>query len=1802
MRKIVLILTLLSPFLFSQKGSAQVVLHSDTVSVQCGNPDVFLVPVRVKDFTDIAALQYTYQWNPAHLGYAYISDINPNLPNAAFDTTSLISQGKFTFAWTTLGGVSLPDDEILLNVVFTRIGGPATPLSFVNDPTDIFAFDATFTQIDVIARPGRVVPLDQSPPSLTCPPNATAGGTGPTPVNNIGLTAVADDCGIDVTGWSVSGATTGNFPTDSDASGALFNLGESQVVYTVTDIAGNTATCSFTVTVDLQIGDDLTLLPVIPSATCGELISIPITAYNFDTIAALQFSMGWNPAQLQYNSVSNLNPALNLAQSNFGIGNTSNGEFSFGWTGPFNGLTLPDGDILFFLNVTVLGQGDIDFTDIPTTITAFSGVSFPPDEIPVVTVNQTVLVDDTEPPSITCPANVTVQAPAAIVVNNIAPAAISDNCALPMTGWMSTGASVYNEPADPDASGALFNQGTTIVTYSVTDVAGATSTCSFEVQVDFGTGTTDLALVASSASASCGAAFSMNISVLNFNQIAGLQFSAAWDTALVDFVSVSNLNSTLNLNNSHVGTGFTDLGELSFSWTGSLNGSTLSDGSVLFTINFILKGNMPATISFTDNPTLVQAFSGASFPPEEVPVALFNGAVSVLDNEPPVITCPADITADAAPGTLTAFVGGLQPAAMDNCGGAVSVSYVTTGSTNTTGNGPANGNYSAGLTTVTYTASDAAGNTVTCSFTVTVNADTPVELSTGSFVTDCNGPDTITTCVTVNGFADIIGVQFNLNWDETVLKLLPPFTNGYPGMQLDNSMFFNYSTASAGDLVFFGGSPAWPNIPQGDTMFCLKFEVINASGFTAIDFVAPFEAVRDGTFSLVPVTVNSGSFDATGDLTPPKIVCPDDQLLSPLPGECGVIYFPVPVSAFDECGELDTVIVSPDNGVFNSGQTVVTLTATDVVGFTSSCTFVVTVEDTAPPVIVTCPADITVEAAPGECSATGNWSDPVFSDCTNLTLSSNLLPGDQLPPCSPSTVIYEATDEAGNTATCEFNVLVIEVTPPSVTCPDDIVVDVLSGCDTVVTFADAVVSDLCDSDPDLGSDYDSGEVFPAGTTTVTFAAFDECSNFTDCSFNITVRDAQPPLLSGCPSDTVIILAPDECSVNVNWIPPTATDICDAVVEITSTDTPGSNFQGGVPITVTYTATDDSGNTSTCEFKVELQDVTAPVLNSCPSALIYALLPPNECDTTLTWTPPTADDACNVTLVSNFMPGDVFLSGDTIVTYTATDASGNTATCSFQVVVEDKIPPVLVNCPPSPAPVTLPPGTCKIPVNWVNPTATDNCTTPVVDVPVAPGSEFGIGTTEITITATDASNNQDTCKLTITVNGFPPGIDPATMPANVMVNGCDTTLTWMNPTAVGFCGSVTITSDVMTPATFGQGIHVVTFTATDGANVAMASFTVTVTDNQDPVITCPPTVEVNVAGVIVSGTGFITMATGVPGCDSVELEFALPAVTDNCLPAPQLVQTSGQDSGELFPVGSHELKFLATDAAGNTSECVVSVEITPVPAPAPVADPNPGCKNETITITATDVPGAVYTWVMLPGLSLGETSNTYVIDSLKASNAGKYTASYTLNGCASSVDTVDVQFVAPPVPESDMYDFPTGVNDTIFNVILNDGVDTADYEICNILPASLPDGLTYLGKGKFKFSDELGEDISFAYQICYCGLPGDMSTVTIRVFESDCSFIPNLLTPNGDGLNDWLVIPCVDSPDFMDNSIVIYNQWGDLVFEDEGYTNDPNDPAHPAWQGTFKNEPGKDLPDGVYFYVFKPASDALPIKGFVQINR
>jgi hypothetical protein len=1801
MRKILVILILLAACVLPQTTSAQVVLKTDTIDVSCSSSSVFLAPIRVRDFTDISGLQFTFQWNPAQLDYAYITDINPAFDAVAFDSISLINQGKFTFSWTQLSSLNLPDDAILLNVAFTRIGGPATALEFIQDPTAIFVFNGLFEEVPFVLGPGLVKPLDTAAPTISCPASITVQGVGAVAVNNIAPTA-ADDCGISTVGWSSSGATIANFPADSDASGAFFNVGVSNVVYRATDVIGNTATCTFNVTVEFAVGDDLTFLTSIPTAACGESISINVTAYNFDTIAAFQFSMGWDPADLQFVSVSNLNPTLALTLPNFGLGNTGAGQLSLGWDGPISGTDLPDGTVVFTLNFNVLGSADITFTDVPTTRFAFLGGTFPPEEIPMVTVNGALVVTDTTAPTVTCPSNVTVQAPGSVAVQNIAPSAITDDCSTPTTGWASTGATIADAPTDADASGALFNIGSSTVTYTVTDAGANTATCSFNVTVEFGAATTNLTLVANSTTASCGESFFIDISTLNFDTIAGLQFSVAWDPAIMQYDSVSNFNGALSLVQSNFGEGFANIGQLSFSWTGPLTGTNLNDGEVIFRINFNLLGNIGSTVSFSNIPADIFAFAGPSFPPVDIPVDTFSGMVTVLDNTAPSIACPANVTVDAPTGSIVANVNNLDPILSDNCTTIPGLSYVQSGAGNGTGTGNANGAYNAGTTTVTYTAADDAGNTATCTFLVVVNADAPLVLYLDTIQADC-GQDTAKFCIRTENFTDIIGLQFGLAWDKTVLELEPPVTMAYPGLTLNNGMFFSYSTVNDGLLLFFGSILTWPDIPAGDTLFCLNFNVLNPNGSSSLAFQGPFNGVN-GSFSPVAVETHDGLFTAGGDNTPPVITCPPSDTLNPLPTECTVNFTPDLPTVVDACGMIDTIIRVPDTNIFNGGVTTVTYTVSDMAGNTTACSFDITVTDSNAPQVTLCPTNITVDAPTVACSANATWPAPVFNDCSTFTVVNNFFPGDIFPACVPSTVIYEATDFFGNVGTCQFTVTVRDTTHPLITCPADITVFTTINCDTIVDYAIPTTSDLCDQNLDLGGFPLPGTTFPSGTTDVTWFSVDDCNNESQCTFKVTVIDGAPPVITGCPADIIMSTNNANCMTNVTWTEPTASDICDSDVTLTTNFDPGSLFNAGVPTTVTYTATDDSGNFTTCEFTITITDLVPPTLSNCQTAPLIVVLPSTACDTVLLWMPPTAADNCGqFTLVSNLAPGHNFSTGDTTVIYVVTDASGNKDSCSFLVSVRDQVPPVLINCP---ADITVNPnGECKVPAFWTEPTATDNCSIPTISTPFAPGDTFLVGsTTIIQIIAEDASNNNDTCTFTITVPGFPPGFDLTTLPANISVTACDTLISWVLPAASGFCNPATVTSDPSSPTNFGPGVHIITFTATDGTVSVSSTFTITVLDDVDPIMICPTNnVEVNTGGVVLSGgAGFITSTDTVAGCDAVNLFFQLPIATDNCA-APVVTQNVGVNSGGVFAIGLDTLSFVATDAAGNTTTCSVTINVSDLTALNPLADPNPGCLNESVVITAPAYMGATYVWTKLPDVVLQTTGNEHTISSLTSQTAGIYTVFANVNGCITPLDSVEVILITAPVPESDIFQIEPGALDT-FNVLLNDGIlNPANYEICMTSPDPLPTGVTSLGNGLFSYQAPENGNVSFAYQICYCDEPGEMSTVLITVNNTlECSFIPNIITPNGDGLNDWLTIPCLDGRNFTDNTLVIYSQWGAKVFEDQGYTNDPNDANHPAWRGTLEGAVDANLPDGVYFYIFKPGPNEKAIKGFVEIIR
>ncbi len=85
-------------------------------------------------------------------------------------------------------------------------------------------------------------------------------------------------------------------------------------------------------------------------------------------------------------------------------------------------------------------------------------------------------------------------------------------------------------------------------------------------------------------------------------------------------------------------------------------------------------------------------------------------------------------------------------------------------------------------------------------------------------------------------------------------------------------------------------------------------------------------------------------------------------------------------------------------------------------------------------------------------------------------------------------------------------------------------------------------------------------------------------------------------------------------------------------------------------------------------------------------------------------------------------------------------------------------------------------------------------------------------------------------------------------------------------------------------------------------------------------------------------------------------------------------------------------------------------------------------------------------------------------------------------------------------------------------------------------------------------------------------------------------IPQIITPNKDGINDRFKIPNVSY--FTTNQLTIYNRWGNVVYQANPYNNE--------WEGKTKN--GKELPNGTYYYVLQ-LGEGFPLhKGFVMINR
>lgn len=268
-------------------------------------------------------------------------------------------------------------------------------------------------------------------------------------------------------------------------------------------------------------------------------------------------------------------------------------------------------------------------------------------------------------------------------------------------------------------------------------------------------------------------------------------------------------------------------------------------------------------------------------------------------------------------------------------------------------------------------------------------------------------------------------------------------------------------------------------------------------------------------------------FGCGNDTENPTITAPADIVLDTPPnisGNCGFVIGESQLgtaTAADNC----TVNVSrtgvPAGNFFPVGVTTITYTATDSAGNTATDTQTVTVRDLTAPIIeappdasYTCMSEVPA-ASPSQATR-GTVLDengnplppgPPVDNCGTPTVTISETVTGAGNPSSPRIITrtFTATDAAGNSASDDQVITVIDPTPPTISCPADITVYLpLNSTDTstVVNF-NVTGSDNCGT-PTITTNAPAGNVFPVGTTTVTATANDGNGNTASCSFNVTV--------------------------------------------------------------------------------------------------------------------------------------------------------------------------------------------------------------------------------------------------------------------------------------------------------------------------------------------------------------------------------------------------------------------------------------------------------------------------------------------------------------------------------------------------------------------------------------------------------------------------------------------------------------------------------------------------------------------------
>lgn len=979
----------------------------------------------------------------------------------------------------------------------------------------------------------------------------------------------------------------------------------------------------------------------------------------------------------------------------------------------------------------------------------------------------------------------------------------------------------------------------------------------------------------------------------------------------------------------------------------------------------------------------------------------------------------------------------------------------------------------------TWTATDACGNSVSASQTITVqdNVDPVFDFVPQTLFVNCGDNFEVEDAIASDACS-----PFELTWTDQPLQNC---AGGFIRLWTATDGCGNTASASTTVNIVDNIPPTIVNGPENITVNCnevptaesAEIEYYDNCGSVTVDFFEDIISNEDcpGSYNVERLWIYTDECGNrsdylwiihVSDLQAPVIFgVPENETLN-----CGQEPAEAVVFAIDNCDPEVLVTLEATTEQTECGYNFIrTWTATDDCGNTSTATQTIAFTDNEPPVFTFIPENINLA-----CSSESNLDNielaEASDDCSvvEVTYSDTPLGGN----CGDGILrTFTATDGCGNSITAEqFISFSDEVAPVFTFVPESVLAE--CGSDVMLDMAEA--TDNCSGVTVTFTDAPAGGC--AGSFIRTYTAMDGCGNTATAEVSVIFSDNIPP---------VVINAPMDVTVNCNEVPTAESanleffDNCGSVeYSFNESTVDGDGCPGSYVIIRTWTLQDECGNETEVVWTINVSDFNAPQIIGVPENQTLS------CGENPAEAVVVAIDNCDpdvqVELSAQTIPNEC---GYTFIrTWTASDACGNHSAASQTIEFFDNEDPFFTYVP---AAATL---VCSnnggLPTNDIA-IASDNCSEVVVTYEDIPGEQGCVdGVTRIW-TATDACGNTATATTEYSLQDE---IAPqfVLFPEDVAVLNC-VDVPSVESAVVTYtdnCSSVSVDfSEVITPLECaGSSIIERTWTITDACgNSSSATWTIYALDEQVPQI------------------------VGVPASTTIscgeQIQDVQVFATDNCTPSDEIIITLNAETINIECGYIFRRTWIATDACGNSSEAVQDITVIDQESPTFLDYPETislvcGVEQEIAPLVAVDACSSVtYTITETPiaGCIPGVIRTTVATDECGNSTTAVQT-----------ITTTDTQAPMPSV-------IPTDIQAT-----------------CDNVPVITVDDIT--------FTDNCSAvDVSFATDITEGSCAGEYTIDYIWIAQDACGNRIDLMqtvhvTPAPLGMTnlpDDLVISCSD---------------------------------------------------------------------------